>query len=174
MKRFKLILIFIMSSFVIILTGCISQGNPVYVDSILVYQNGELLEGTLKYYDGSKWVDYDNEKVTKEKMYYSFDITDQNIKVVFNVFAPNTTLTDLRLLTNTNLNYSNNETVFISDEIVQEGSTFACTFEFEFTSVFNTISVTGFATSDGLKYMGAKGEHSNFVLHGVYFNFINI
>ncbi|MDD3712750.1 MAG: hypothetical protein PHZ28_04595, partial [Candidatus Izemoplasmatales bacterium] len=170
MKRFKLILIFIMSSFVIILTGCISQGNPVYVDSILVYQNGELLEGTLKYYDGSKWVDYDNEKVTKEKMYYSFDITDQNIKVVFNVFAPNTILTDLKLVTNTNLNYSNNETVFISDEIVQEGSTFACTFEFEFTSVFNTISVTGFATTDGLKYMGAKGDHSNFVLYRVYFN----
>lgn len=173
-KKLKLILIFILFSLGVILTGCISRGNPVYVESIFVYQHGELLVGTLKYHNGSKWIDYDNEKDTKEKIYYSFDITDQNIKIVFNVFAPNTILTDLKLLTNTNLNYSNNETVFISDEIIQEDSTYACTYEFDFTNDFNTISVRGFATSDGLKYMGAKDEHSNFVLHGVYFNFINI
>jgi len=172
-RNFKSIFIFFTFSLAIVLTGCVSRGNPVYVDSIFVYQNGDLAIGTLKYHDGSQWVDYDNEKSTKEKIYYSFDITDQNIKVVFIVFAPNTTLTDLRLLTNTNLNYSNNETVFISDEITQEGNTFVCTFEFEFTHDFNTISVIGFATSDGLKYMGAKDEHSNFVLHGVYLNFIN-
>lgn len=173
MKKIKSVFAFFIFSLCIILTGCISHGSPVYVDSIFVYQNDELQIGTLKYHDGSRWIDYDNDAVTKEKIYYSFDITDQNTKVVFNIYAPNTTLKDLRLLTNTDLNSSNNETVIISDEIVQEGDIYVCTFEFEFTNDFNTISVTGFTTSDGLKYIGAKDEESYFILHGVYFNFIN-
>lgn len=155
------------------LTGCIDKGGPIYVDSILVYKNGVLLTGKYKYYDGSKWVDYHNEKITKEKIYYSVDVKDQDVKVVFNIYAPNTTLTELKLVTNSNLYYSNNNTIFINDDIYKEGSNFSCPYVFEFSNDFNAITVSGFATHNGLKYMGAKDDKSNFILYGVHLNFLD-
>lgn len=53
--------------------------SPVYVESIEVYKNGELLEEKLQYYDGTLWVDYDNKTNTKQKIYYSVDIRSDDI-----------------------------------------------------------------------------------------------
>lgn len=173
MKRIKFVFSILILLFLIILTGCINQGSPIYVDSVSVYENGTLLTGTYKYYDGQEWIEYDDIRNTKEKIYYSVDVEEQNIKVVFNVYAPNTTLNELRLLTNTDLNYSNNHTVFIGDDITQEGNVYSCSYEFDFTHDFNAITATGFATSNGLMYMGAKDKDSHFVLWGIHLNYID-
>lgn len=168
-KQFTMLILLV----VVLLTGCMSQGNPVYVDSILVYENGELLTGNYKYYDGDQWVDYDETTSTTEKIYYSVSVKAENIRVIFNIYAPNTTLNELKILTNSNLYYSNNNTLFINYEITQNGNIFVCPYEFEFTNEFNAITVTGFSTSNGLKYMGSKDKESNFVLYGIHLNLIS-
>jgi len=170
-KSKTILLLFIMSIF-FLLSSCINTGGPIYVESISVYSGEELISGNYMYYDGNNWQDYDG-KPTKEKIYYSVNVEKEDIKVIFNIYAPKTTITEVKLVTNTDLFYANNNTVFISENITNNDDLYACPFEFDFTNEFNSISVSGFATNNGLKYMGAKNSENNFILWGVHLNFID-
>ncbi len=174
MNNFRIIFTKLLLMFTVILTllltSCFNRGGPIYIDSILVYENDELLTGTYQYHDGEKWQEYNLKKKTKEKIYYRVPVKGEEIKVVFNIYAPNTIIKEVKIVTNIDLDFWSNETVFIEDDIEQEESIFACSYEFVYEGEFNAITITGFATSNGLKYMGAKGKESNFVLWGVSFN----
>lgn len=172
MVKTKSILFIFLISLMFLFSGCINTGGPIYVESITVYVGDELITGNYVYYDGNNWQDYDG-KTTKEKIYYSVNVKKENIKVIFNIYAPNTTLKEVKLVTNTNLFYANNNTVFIKDNIEKIDGLYSCSFEFDFTNEFNAISVTGFATNNGLKYMGAKNTENNFILWGVHLNLID-
>ncbi len=172
MTKNKIILLTFLMSIIFFLSGCINTVGPIYIDSIAVYAGDELITGNYVYYDGNNWQDYDG-KATKEKIYYSVNVKKEDIKVIVNIYAPNTSLSEVQLVTNTNLFYANNNTVFIEDNIETVDGLYSCPFEFDFTNEFNVISVSGFATSNGLKYMGAKNSESNFVLYGVHLNLID-
>jgi len=172
MTKTKTILLIFIMLLIFLLSSCINTGEPIYVESITVYAGDELITGNYMYYDGNNWQDYGG-KSTKEKIYYSVNVKKEDIKVIFNIYAPNTTLTKVKLVTNTNLFYANNNTVFIGDNIENIDGIYSCPFEFDFTNEFNAISVSGFATSNGLKYMGAKNPESNFVLYGVHLNLVD-
>lgn len=76
--RKRLLFVTLICALPLMVNGCIST-EPVYVESIEVYKNGELLEEKLQYYDGTLWVDYDNKTNTKQKIYYSVDIRSDDI-----------------------------------------------------------------------------------------------
>lgn len=172
MTKTKIILLSIIMSIIFLLSGCINTGGPIYVDSIAVYAGDELITGKYMYYDGNNWQEYDGNPTT-EKIYYSVNVKKEDIKVIFNVYAPNTSLSKVQLVTNTNLFYENNNTVFIEDNIEMTDGFYTCPFEFDFSNEFNVISVSGFATSDGIMYMGAKNSGSNFVLYGLHLNLLD-
>jgi len=172
MKNSRLLL-FVVFLFSLLLTGCISQGGPLYVDSIEVYSDNELVTGKYLYHTSTGWNEFDDSKKTDYKMYYGVNLNkDLNVKVVFNIYAPNTTLNSLRILLNIDLDYNSNQTAFIEEEdITKDGNIFKCKYTFSPTDDFNCMTVTGFATDDGLKYMGAKDKRSNFVLWGTYLKY---
>lgn len=156
-----------------ILTSCISQGGPIYVDSIEVYADNNFIEGQYVYQTFNGWKTVDEGQKTHEKVYYGVDLNkDSDIEIIMNIYAPNTTLNSLRILLNIDLDYTNNHTAFIEeDDITKDGNIFKCKYTFSPTDDFNCITVTGFATDNGLKYMGAKNKNSHFILYGIYINY---
>lgn len=156
-----------------ILTSCIRQGGPIYVDNIEVYADNNFIEGQYVYQTFNGWKTVDEGQKTHEKVYYGVDLNkDSNIEIIMNIYAPNTTLNSLRILLNLDLDYNSNQTAFIEeDDITKDGNIFKCKYTFSPTDDFNCITVTGFATDNGLKYMGAKNKNSHFILYGIYINY---
>ena len=69
-----------------ILTSCINQGGPIFVDSIEVYADNNLVEGEYVYQTFNGWKIIDEDKNTHEKVYYGVDLNkDSNVEIIINI-----------------------------------------------------------------------------------------
>ncbi len=167
----KLLIIHIIL-FLIYNSGC-SYDGPIYINDIEVYQNDNLIESNLKYFDGRVWVLYNNQKPTKEKIYLSVDISsNEDILIVFNIYSPKLTVNEMKLTLNYNTFTNTNEGGWAT-VLNKDGDYTKCTFLIDdFTNDFNTITSYGWLTNQGPKYMGSKAMSSNYTLWGVNINLI--
>lgn len=169
MKKMMFIFILVM---VLLLTGCISFKEPIYITDIFIVVQEETVVGKLVFYDGENWVDYDSKNKDHTKVYYSFDLSiDQAFTIIFNTYSPDKEINEMSLTISDNLNYQTNigEWAIIGErnkDVIQ--SSFYIE---EPTSNMNVITIYGWLTSDGPKYVGSKISGTNYSIIGARLNY---
>jgi hypothetical protein len=167
MRKTLILILFLLS--LVFLSSCYRDNKFAYIESILVYVNDELVEGSYVYFDGNSLKDYAVKKRTKEHIYYKVDIDgwENNIKVVFNVYSENEVSTfKVRKSFNDTTNYSS--IFFEEEDITKEGNIYKFSYEFALSHTFNMITLTSYM-SDGIKYYNVK-RGKLYTLFGVYLN----
>jgi len=155
----------------LLLTGCFSNIEPIYIARIEVYQNSNLLNGTLRYHDGSEWLDYDPNITDKTIVYYSVDVISNSfIDIGFDIYSPDAEIDDMKLTLSDDFGLGTGIGAWATigereEDIVKSSYKIA-----SLSSSYNVIEIYGWLTDDGPKYIGAKAEHVNYVLRGVYLN----
>jgi hypothetical protein len=153
----------------IFLNGCFfSNKEPIFVEQISVYQEGNLLSGTLYFHDGSEWVLYDQNNKDQKNVYMSFIVSEGiAVEIYFDTYSPDKEIHDMKLTLSNDLDYMTNisEGAVILD---RDGDIVQSSFIIEpFSSELNVISIYGWWTSDGPNYVGAKPAGAHYVLKGV-------
>lgn len=164
-----MVLILLFSLF--FLSSCINIHKGIYLESVQVYVNDELVEGCYAYYDGTAWQNYDKKKKTKEHIYYKVDIQGWNnsIKVVFNVYSEEI-VTTFKMRKSFN-DITNTSSLFFEEEdVIKEGNIYTFSYEFDLSHTFNKITLTSYM-SNGIKYYNIKPKKV-YTLFGVYLNVI--
>ena len=149
-------LIFLIVFSLFSLSGCfINNKEPLIVDSIKVYVNDELVSGSYVYYDGSYWQNYDEKKQIEEEIYYKIDINswEDNIKVVFDIYAPNVIIKKIRVSRFFNLKDSIGAVFIEDDNLIKDDNIYRGSYEFIVSHTFNVLKISGFQTSMGLNTM---------------------
>jgi len=170
---FKKIILALTFSMLMLLSGCfISNTEPIYLQRITAYQEGNFLSGTLYHHNGTGWVPYDQYTKDRADVYMSFTVSEGSpLEVYFYTYSPDKEIHDMKLTISKDLDYTTN----IGEEAVildREGDIIQSSYLFESISrEQNVISIYGWWTNDGPKYVGAKTAGTNYVLKGVRFLF---
>lgn len=173
MKKILLILITILSLFVFV--GCLNFSSSSYIESIDVYINEELQEGSLKYYIDTKneWKLFEGNIKEKLNVYSSYNISEgDSITIVFNFYNPKIEISVAKAVYSINLDSQTNETKHYTPED-KIGDYTKVIVEIElFDGSFNVIRIPSWLSDQGIKYQGKKHPDGNYTIWGVHFNIV--
>lgn len=157
------------SSTLMLLSGCFfSNIEPIFVQQISAFQEGNLLSGKLYFHNSSEWVLYDQNTNDQKNVYITFTVSEGSaVEIYFDTYSPDKEIHNMKLTLSNDLDYMTN----ISEDAVildRDGDIIQSSFIIEpFSSGLNVISIYGWLTSDGPEYVGAKPAGAYYVLIGV-------
>ena len=168
----KIMQLIVLSISVLLLNGCINQDGPIYIDHIDIYVEGILVEGTIQYYDGEVWINYDQPQKLNKGLYYTVDIEKgSNVEVVFYIKSPQMDVKEIKIVTNKNFeSWSYNSFTLDTVEKLEELTKTNYLFESIDTS-YNVIEIPSWLTNKGIKYRTLKIDNS-YVIWGIHLNII--
>ncbi|MDD3957309.1 MAG: hypothetical protein PHW40_00515 [Candidatus Izemoplasmatales bacterium] len=161
----------VMVSMLFLILGCDAHRQPIYIDRIEIYQDSELLAGTLKYFDGSTWVEYESSTTNQTNVYYSIDIAiGSSINIVFEIYSPDKTINDMKLSLSSDFASHTLASAWATINDREDEITLSNYLIEDVSGTYNVISIYGWLTDQGPKYVGAKSNDVEYILKGVHFN----